>query len=642
MKKQLSHQHSNHNGLLDKALAYKKFTAGFLSSLISISSLLSTPVFAQTSADNGTLEEMHVTANRYAQTANESLASVSVITREDIQRTTAYDLPELLSAQAGIVSRSAGPYGQQTSLFLRGTNSNHVLVLVDGVKLYSATAGSTALQHIPLSQIERIEIVRGPRSSLYGAEAIGGVIQIFTRRSEQQNSARLELGGGSNNSREVNTGLSLAGEKAQFSFNARHFNTDGIDTIVHDSVNDNDGYRNNAFNAQFDYRFNSALAFASSLMDVQGEVNYDNCYNSITFTSSDECVSDYQQQTISNSFKFTPGGRWDGQLQFSRSKDFDENFSDTQRQYTFETVRDAVSFSNNFQLSDTQVLALGVDYADDSVSSDFLGANTPESRDNTGVFALWNQHIDQWQLNMSLRRDDNEQFDQHTTGTLALGYSLSKSMQGFVSYGTAFKAPTFNDLYSAFGGNPDLQPEESASAEIGVRGTLDDASWSFNIYQTDIDNLIIYDQNSFTSQNIAQSQIRGAELNSSLQLAQWQFDLALSYTDPRNKSGDDKDKVLQSRPKQSLSIQAKRDFGRFSLGSSLLAQSQRYSNSDNSESSPGYGLLNAQASYQLSKNTSLQAKISNLLDKDYILNQGFGTTYSTLGRSLFVSLSYQL
>jgi len=639
VKKNLAHHYSNDNGLLHRALTHKKITAGLLSTLISLSSV---PVFAQTSIDNGVLDEMIVTANRYAQTANESLASVSVITREDIQQSAAYDLPELLAGQAGVVIRSSGPYGQQTSLFLRGTNSNHVLVLVDGVKLYSATAGSTALQHIPLTQIERIEVVRGPRSSLYGAEAIGGVVQIFTRRSEQQNSARVELGAGSNNSREINTGLTLSGEKAQFSFNARHFNTDGIDTIVHDSANDNDGYRNNAFNAQFDYRFNSTLAFASSLMDVQGEVNYDNCYNSITFTSSDECISDYQQQTISNSFKFTPGGIWDGQLQFSRSKDFDENFSDDQRQYTFETERDAVSFTNNFQLSDTQMLALGIDYADDTVTSDFLGASTPESRNNTAVFALWNQQIEQLQLNLSLRSDDNEQFDQHTTGNIALGYPLAKDLSGFISYGTAFKAPSFNDLYSAFGGNPDLQPEESASTEIGVRGTIDDASWSFNIYQTDIDNLIIYDQTTSTSENIAQSQIRGAELNSSLQLAQWQFDLALSYTDPRNKSGDDKDKVLQSRPKQTLSIQANRDFGQFSLGGSLLTQSQRYTSSDNSTSSPGYGLLNAHASYQLNKNMSLQAKLSNLLDKDYILNEGFGTTYSTLGRSLFVNLAYQL
>lgn len=639
MKKSIAHQYIIHNNLLHKALRYKKFTAGLLGGLISLGSA---PVLAQSSTDDGTLEEMIVTANRYAQTANESLASVSVITREDIEQSAAYDLPELLAGQAGVVIRSSGPYGQQTSLFLRGSNSNHVLILVDGVKLYSATAGSTALQHIPLTQIERIEIVRGPRSSLYGAEAIGGVIQIFTRRSEQQNSARLELGTGSNNSREVNTGLSLVGDKAQFSVNARHFNTDGIDTIVHDSVNDNDGYRNNAFNAQFDYRFNSALSFATSLMDIQGEVNYDNCYNSITFTSSDACTSDFKQQTISNSFKFTPGGIWDGQLQFSRSKDFDENYSDAQRQYTFETERDAISFTNNFQLSDTQLFALGADYADDTVSSDFLDASTPNSRDNTAVFALWNQQLDQLQLNLSVRSDDNEQFDRHATGNIALGYPLAENLSGFISYGTAFKAPTFNDLYSAFGGNPDLQPEESASTEIGVSGMINDASWSFNIYQTDIDNLIIYDQTTFTSENIAQSQIRGAELNSSLQLAKWQFDLALSYTDPRNKSGDDKDRVLQSRPKQTLSIQVSRDFGRFALGSSLLAQSQRYTSSDNSESSPGYGLLNAHASYQLNKNMSVEAKLSNLLDKDYILNQGFGTTYSTLGRSLFVNLAYQL
>ena len=300
-----------------------------------------------------TLDDIIVTENRHSQSVDDSLASVTVITRQDIEKSAAKDLPSLLNRSAGFDLKPSGPYGKVSSLFLRGTNSNHLLTLVDGVKLYSASSGGSAFQHIPLNQVERIEIVRGPRSSLYGSEAIGGVIQIFTRKGTQKTSASTNIGAGSNKSKEISASFSGGTEKANFSLSARHFKTDGIDAIFHTTANDDDGYENDSMSAQFGYQFNQEISFQSSFMNAQGNSRYDNCLNS-SYTSSDNCDSDFVQQVFSSSLKFTPDSIWDGQLQLGRSRDLDDNFWESTQNYTFETEREEISFINSLQFTDQQ------------------------------------------------------------------------------------------------------------------------------------------------------------------------------------------------------------------------------------------------------------------------------------------------
>ncbi|HED33667.1 MAG TPA: TonB-dependent receptor, partial [Gammaproteobacteria bacterium] len=542
----------------------------------------------------------------------------------------------------GFDLRSSGAYGKATSAFVRGTNSDHLLTLVDGVKLYSATAGSTAFQHIPLDQIERIEIVRGPRSSIYGAEAIGGVIQIFTRKGKKQPSATANAGLGSNNSKEVSVRFGGTTENARFSLNARGFKTDGIDTIIHTAPNDNDGYNNDSINARFDYTFNQNLSLQSTFMNAQGNTQFDGCFSLIT---PDDCSSDFVQQVFSNTLSIASDGIWDGQLQIGTSRDINKNFVDSIQSSLFKTNRDDASFINNFQFSENQLLMIGADYSKDTVNTSAYPTTVPSSRNNVGVFAAWNARFNKLNIELNTRTDDNEQFNLHNTGSIALGLKISDDINTFISYGSAFKAPNFNQLYFPNFGSPTLSPEESTSLEVGLRGKYSAGNWSLNVYQTNIDNLIIsvgvFPDSVAT--NISKSQITGTELTSSTRIAQWNINTSLSYTDPVNKSGSNKDKQLQARAKRTLSLTANRDFGSYNLGISLLAQSKRYQDAANTNSTAGYGLVDLTAEYNFNPQFKFALKLNNVFDKDYAVNQFFtGDNYSTLGRNVFANLIYNM
>ncbi|HED33472.1 MAG TPA: TonB-dependent receptor [Gammaproteobacteria bacterium] len=594
-------------------------------------------------ADEDTLDEVIVTANRYSQTTDESLSSTTVITRADIEKSSALDLPALLSHVAGFDLRSSGAYGKATSAFVRGTNSDHLLTLVDGVKLYSATAGNTAFQHIPLDQIERIEIVRGPRSSVYGSEAIGGVLQIFTRKAKKRSSASINSGLGSNNSKEFSVNFAGVTEKASISLNARRFRTDGIDAIVHTAPNDNDGYDNDSVSATIDYRFNQTFSLKSSFMNAQGNTQFDNCFNTTTFAISDDCSSDFVQQTFSNTLSITPAGIWDGQLQLGTSRDLNDNFWESAPNGTFETNRYDSSFINNLQLSENQLLVIGIDSEIDFVDATPYPATTPDSRYNVGFFTAWNANFSRLNIELNTRTDDNEQFNRHNTGSIALGLKISDSINTFISYGSAFKAPSFNELYFPFFGQDNLKPEESTNLEIGLRGKHAAGNWSLNMYQNKIDNLISFDTTTFLANNIDRSQITGAEFTSNAQLSQWNINSSLSYTDPVNKSGPDKGKQLQARTKSTFSLTANRNFGDYNLGMSLLAQSKRYQNSDNTNSTSGYALIDLTSEYNFTSRLKLALKLNNVFDRDYAVNQTFtGSNYSTLGRNVFVNLIYNM
>ena len=585
-------------------------------------------------------DEIIVTANRYAQSINESLSSVTVISRNEIEKSAATDLPSLLGQVAGLDMKNNGPYGKQSSIFMRGTNSSHTLTLVDGIKLYSASAGITAYQHIPLSQIERIEIVRGPRSSLYGSEAIGGVIQIFTRKGSKETNASTSVGFGENNTRDISALFSGSDGNANFSLNVNHSSTDGIDAIVHENSNDDDGYINDSVTAKFGYKFNEAVSLESTFMGADGNTEFDNCLNNVSYLNSDDCDSDITQQSFSNVFNFTADGIWDSQLTIGTSRDDSENFWESQSNYTYETKRIDASFINNFQLSETQLVILGIDYSEDTVNTTEYANN---SRDNAAAFIAWDSQYDSIDLSVSARHDDNEQFDTHSTGSIAAGYAINDQLKLIASYGTAFKAPTFNDLYFPFFGNENLNPEESETAELSIRGTHSVLNWSFNVYQTEIDNLIAYDPNTSLAANVNEAGITGAELITDFSAYQWDLNIGIAYIDTENKSGDNQGKELIARAKENLNFQVYRSFGKLAVSAAWTAQGKRYISLDNSESLAGYGIVDANIDYALNKQMKLSVKINNITDKEYaVAADSFNGTYNTLDRTLFVNLSYNM
>lgn len=577
-----------------------------------------------------------VTATRTAQTTDESLTSVTVITREDIEKSQALSVPELVRGTTGLDVTAQGGFGKLSSFFLRGANSNQVLALVDGLRWGSVTAGSSPWEFLPLSEIERIEIVRGPRSSLYGSDAIGGVIQIFTRSGKGPPTGRVEVSVGSEDTTNVVAGLSGGDERNWYNVSASRFRTDGIDArepVIEFGVPldepDFDGYDNTALNARFGHRFEKAGKLEFFATQAWGNTEFDSSFGN---------EDDFTEQAIGASYRLQPASRWNVLLQGGRTRDRRTTFRDdgSVADSRFNSEIQSYLWQNDVTLTTAQLLTLGVDFRRDKVDSTVDFKET--SRDNTGVFAQYQGTFNKNSLLVGARVDDNEQFGTEQTGNVGWGYDLPKRMRVVASYGTAFRAPTFNDLYfpDFFGfptSNLNLEPEKSKSAEAGLTGTFRGGRWDVRAYRTEIDELIVLDQN-FIPQNLDSATIEGVEAQLSAIVVSWAARLQLSYIDPRD---DATGNVLPRRSKKWLRLDFERRYGNTNLLVSLVAQGPRFNDPANMDELPGYGVVNVAVRHEISKTWLIGGRINNLLDKEYQTVD----TFNELGRNVLFTVTYR-
>lgn len=558
--------------------------------------------------------ELSITANRRIQGINETLAPVSVITKEDISRYQATSVAQLLTRVPGVNVTNRGGAGKDTSVFLRGTNSGHVLVLIDGVRHGSATLGSTAFQHIPVDQIERIEVVRGPRSSLYGSEAIGGVIQIFTKKGQQGLNPSISLSAGSHNTFKGNVSLSGGNDKTTYQLNVSKEETDGIDACNSTTSGcfadepDNDGYERESVSLNVAHKFSDVVKAGVSVLRAEGSTDFDGGFQN---------ESDFVQEVISVNLSADVTDKLNLRFNVGQSKDENDNFKDGTFTGNFDTKQNTASLIANYAINSNNNILFGTDWVDAKIDSSTDYDVT--SRDNSGVFVSYATQLNKTHIDASLRYDDNEQFGSETTGGIAFGQELTDSIRLKASYGTAFKAPTFNQLYFPDFGNLGLLPEESENYELGLDGKFNHSRWEINVFQNDIDNLIA----GFPVSNTDEARIRGIEAVLATKLAGFDVATNVTYQKPENLTGDNKGKILRNRPEQILNIDVDRKFGRFSIGATVHAESERFTNADNSAKLGGFTTLDLRTEYAISKAWSLGARISNVLDKDYSTNAGY-------------------
>ncbi len=602
---------------------------------------LGLPVQAQTSAV--TLDPLVVTATRTPETEDQTLASVSVIDRAEIERRQFRSVPDALRGLPGVSVSGSGGAGQPSSIFLRGTNAGHVLVLIDGVKVGSATLGNAPLQDLPIAQIDRIEVVRGPRSSLYGSEAIGGVIQIFTRRGGGELRPRLSAGAGTFNTASLSGGVSGGGERGWFDVGGNYESTDGINACAGRAFPfagcgvdepDRDGYRNLGVSARAGYEFSDKAKIDFSLLSSDNRTDFDGSF----FSGN---LSRAEQQVLGVEGTLRPLEPWTLTLSAGRSWDkyrafYEDAFVPEQFVDSFETERDSFGIQNDLALIPDQLFTLGLDYQVDRISGtvDYID----DSRSNTGVYGQYLGSIGANEIAASLRYDDYQQFGGQTTGNLAWGYLFDQGIRVSLSYGTAFKAPTFNDLYYPGFGNPDLDPEESASVEFGVLGELPLGRWELSLYQTDIDDLIAFDAVTFAAANIASARIRGLEASGILELMGWDLTASLTLLDPENRSdGPNQGNLLPRRPEQMFQFDLDRQFERWSAGLSLYVAGRSYDDLANRQQLDGYTLLGLRAEYAFTPALRVQGRLENALDEDYETAYLFNQP----GRAFYLTLRYE-
>lgn len=572
--------------------------------------LLSAQVsFAETPLDN-----IVVTANRVAKTVNETLVPVTIISRADIEKYQANDIIEVLRHVPGLNITNSGGAGKASSIFIRGTNSGHVLVLIDGVKHGSATLGTTAFEHLPLDQIERIEIVRGSRSSLYGSEAIGGVIQLFTRKGGQGFKPSFTIGMGSHDTKKANVNFAGGNLTTWYNLGLSTIRTEGIDACNSTTAGcfadepDNDGYDRKSISVRTGHQFNQRLKGELSALRAKGHSEYD---------GGSQNEADFIQQSLSASLSADMTRHTQLTLKVGQSRDDSDNLLNGNFSSSFNTKRHTASALTNIDISDNNSVLVGIDWQNDQVKSTVNYAI--KSRKNKGIFLSYTGQLPVADIEVSLRKDNNEQFGHHTTGSLSLGHDFNNGLRLTASHGTAFKAPSFNQLYWPSFGTPSLKPEESRYSEIGLRQNRLKGSWEVNVFNNQIDNLI----SGFIPNNIAKAGIKGIEGSVTTKIVGWDLSTNLTLQDPKILSDANNGKTLVNRPKKILNIAIDHRLGRWNFGTSIHAESKRFANANNMNELSGFATLGLRAEYKINKSWSVGVKANNLLDKEYELNRGF-------------------
>lgn len=567
--------------------------------------------FTTTFAANAPSDDVIVTATRTEQNVDNVIASVTVITRADIERRQVQSLQDVLRGEAGIDITNQGGLGKYTSLFMRGTSSGHILVLIDGVRTGNATSGTTAFEYIPVDQIERIEIVRGPRSSIYGSDAISGVIQIFTRNA--QPGIATGVGIASDDTYRANARFAVGDDDYWFGIAADRIQTDGFNSCrgsfsdaCYTFEPDRDGYRNTSATVRAGYRWGERAEVELSTLYAKGKSEYDGSYqNEAEFREVVPTLRGRLQVADDLTLKLTLGD----------SRDDVDNLHDGDFVGEFNTEKRTGTLQADWRLADTQLVTVGGDYIDDRVESDTPFDRT--QRDNTGVFAVYQGRFGAHEAELSGRYDDNEQFGSHASGNVGWKWHVSPTLALLATYGSAFRAPTFNDLYYPGFSNPDLDPEKARSYELGVSGRTGIGRWSLNGFVTKIRDMI--DSNSsYVPENIAKARIRGLEAFTGFTVQKWDVDVNYTYLDPRNRgAGANFDNLLQRRARHSARAQVTHAFDTFSIGTEVRGQGKRYNNAANTVKLDSYVVADLLGELRIGTEWAIQAKVANVFDKQY-------------------------
>ncbi len=572
------------------------------------------------------LEPVVVTATRTENPASKVLASVEVIRGEELLRYPAADLGDALRTRAGVEVARLGGAGQQTSVFLRGTESNHVLVLVDGLRINPGTIGSAAIQNIAPELVDRVEIVKGPRSTLYGSEALGGVINVITRR-DSGDGASVQAGYGRFDTRTASLTAALDGERSDLSFGAAWQESDGFPTRSGDTVDR--GFRNLSLTAAA-----SADVGAVELGLRAWHASGNSEYSDFFVLPVDQ---DFENGAYALSAGFSPSSAWHSELTAGHALD---ELEQNQVPDFLHTTRWSIDWQNDFTLSPNQTLTAGVLWQDEDAEALSFGLPYGAERTTTQFYLQDQAAFGAHRLLLAVAHTDHETFGGHTTWNAEYGIEIGDSSLLTIGAGTAFRAPDATDLFG-FGGNPDLDAEQSESYELGWRQQIGERqSFSLTLFRNEIDELIefvVLDFNTFEGENrnVERARIDGAEAAWRYDGELWSARASATFQDPQNLVTDQR---LLRRAKENFSFALARRIRDHELALDLFYAGDR---EDFGFVEPvpldAYWLANLSARVAFSERWTLLARMENLFDENYELANGF----NTMGRSLFVAVRHE-
>lgn len=572
---------------------------------------------ADSNEDALKLSNTVITANRTAEDRKDSTAAVTVFTRADIDRLQPTNVADLLNRVPGVQIVQSGGRGAQTSVFIRGTKTAQTLVLVDGVRVGSASFGgaSGALDHLNIEQIERVEVLRGSRSAVYGSDAIGGVIQVFTRRSAGEGlQGRVRVAAGNKGVWERSAGISGGNQDTRFNLSASLDEMTGFDrTTKNNSLSsDHDAYRNKAVSFSLTHAFNEQLRAGINILDQRGKTEYDNTYGQQPYDK-------FAVSTVSTYAELQASEQWNSRLELGHSENKSSNYDKafgTRDDYN--SYKESVAWLNTFAINEQHLVLAGADYNKDKLRS--TTAYEEKSRWNQAAFIQHSYKGELFGTELGLRYDKNQQFGTENTWNAALSVPVGLSNEFVLSYAEGFRAPTFNDLYWPNFSNPNLKAEKSKSYELQWRSQLaDTVRLEASVYQTKIRDQIQYQDKA--TKNV-QARINGFEASLHHELLGAQGALNLSLVDSRDrKTGQ----TLLRVAKRTLSYDLDKKIGDFSVGGTWKLSSHStdagafdYSTfTSERENVPGFGTLDLRGSWQATQDLGLDLRLANIFDKSY-------------------------
>ena len=614
--------------------------------------LLTANVFADTTLKTS---DVFVTATRTSIPKKNVIADITLISEEEIKLAGSSSLPELLQRQPGIEISNNGGQGKVSTLFLRGASSTHSVILLDGIRIDSATAGLTAIENIPLSQIEKIEIVRGPASSLYGQDAIGGVIQIFTKKGLNGFKPYISFGYGKYNTSIAQGGIRGGDDTTSYAINLSSQNSRGFSAFEPNTnpaatANiynlDKDGYRNKSVSASLSHKINEKLDINFQYFLSQGKNKYDNRY--ANYDPNIDWKNTQDQESLSGTFNSQLTNYWKSSFRVGLGID---DYVEKQRYISgatrevdnvYKTIQNQITWQNDILLP-LGSLVLLYDKLDQKINVTDT-SYSKKDRQNDAYMIGYNLNQANHNFQANVRKDFNSVYRDATTGNIGYSYAIDSNWSIASSFGTAFRSPTFNYLYAGSYANPDLQPEKSKNIEAQLKYQSDAEFFSFVTFKNKITDFIISDGTTgYRPYNINTAEIYGATVSSSHFMNHFQVKSSFTVQSPMNESAD---KYLPRRSNFFGTVGLNYFIQNWNLGFEATGSGNRYNDAANLFNIPGYIKTNLFVDYQINKNLTMNARVDNVLGKNYTYAyEGNPTTdgfrYQTPSQSFFISLRYE-
>ena len=565
-----------------------------------------------------TIENIIVSASKDEQRLEDVISPAIIINESEIVESGFRSLSDLLHSLGGINVSQNGGVGQLTSIFMQGSNSNHVLVLVDGVAINDLATGISAIQNIPISLIEKIEIVKSPRATLYGSNAVGGVVSVFTKKKSEREDYSVMLG--SDQTKEISLSKVVHNDSNHYGFSATFFDTDGFPTKVGSDLDD--PHENRSVNA-FIKRDFETLSIEAGFWNSQGETSYKDFFLS-------SISQDFHNSTMNFTLDHAVSEKWSYSLQAKYNKDFlDQNDSNDFNH----SERTGLEWVNRFEVNESNKTLVGVILDDEKFTASNYGVGVNVDFENKAMFIEHLYSKSKHQALIAFRKSNSDFTNDKDAWNLEYGYKINPKLRIMILGGSAYRNPSAFDLYG-FGGNTSLVPEKSKKFGLGFSANLSESTeLDVRYFDNQIDDLIAFSYVDYRLYNIEEAETKGVDINMTTQFNEWDLKLNATIQDPQNLTSNSQ---LLRRPKNSYGMTMRRNIGAVTVNLNIRRDSTRYD--FGGLKLEAYTLMNASLRWQINQQLMINASFNNALDEDYVLANG----YNTPKRKVFLGFNYMM